>query len=60
MFMGIAAVLFAAYFGNVFLGAFGGGPILSEIGEMLLMTASALFFVAAILKREAAAQAADK
>lgn len=59
MYMGIAAILFAGFFLNVFLGASGGGLHLSEVSEMLVLTTSVLFFVAAILKREAQAKAAD-
>jgi hypothetical protein len=56
MYMGIAVFLFAGFFLNVFLGASGGGLHLSEVSEMLVLTTSVLFFVAAILKREAAAK----
>jgi hypothetical protein len=56
MYMGIAAFLFVGFFLNVFLGASGGGLHLSEVSEMLVLTTSVLFFVAAILKREAAAK----
>jgi hypothetical protein len=53
MFMGIAVVLFVAYFLNVFLGAVTGNQILGDIPEMLMLAVSTLFFVVAILKREA-------
>ncbi|NNF23496.1 MAG: hypothetical protein HKN63_01635 [Rhodobacteraceae bacterium] len=56
MYMGATAVLFAIFFLNVFLGATGQGTYLSEVQEMLLLSVSMLFFVAAILKREAAAK----
>lgn len=56
MFMGIAVVLFVAYFLNVFLGAMTGDPILGDIPEMLVLVASTLFFVVAILKRETEAK----
>jgi len=59
MYMGIAVVLFAAYFLNVFLGAVTGSPILGDISEMLTLVVSALFFVVAILKREAAAKRSE-
>ena len=60
MYMGIAALLFAGYFLNVLLGASGRGIFLGEVSEMLLLVLSALFFVAAILKREAAAKQSDE
>jgi hypothetical protein len=56
MTMGISAILFAGFFLNVFLGASGRGAILGNVQEMLLLVLSVLFFVAAILKREAAAK----
>lgn len=56
MTMGISAILFAAFFLNVFLGASGRGAYLGNVSEMLLLVLSVLFFVAAILKREAAAK----
>lgn len=56
MYMGIATALFAAYFLNVFLGAVTNGPVLNDILEMLVLAASTLFFVVAILKKEAAVQ----
>lgn len=56
MYMGASAVLFAIFFLNVFLGATGQGTYLTEVQEMLLLGASALLFVAAILKREADAK----
>jgi len=54
MHMGISVVLFGLYFLNVSLGAFGTAAFLGDISEMLLLAISALFFVVAILKREAA------
>lgn len=56
MYMGIAVVLFAAYFLNVFLGAVVGSPILNDVLEMLVLAASTFFFVIAILKLETAAK----
>lgn len=56
MFMGISVVLFVAYFLNVFLGAVTGNQILPDIPEMLMLAVSTLFFVIAILKREAEAK----
>ena len=54
MYLAIACVLFALYFGNVSLGAFGGAPVLDDLGEMLLLFVAVIFFVIAILRREAA------
>jgi len=56
MYMGIAVFMFAAYFLNVLLGAVTGSPILGDIPEMLVLVVSTLFFVVAILKREAEAE----
>ncbi len=56
MTMGIAVVLFAAYFLNVFLGAVTSSPLIGDIPEMLVLVVSTLFFVVAILKREAEAK----
>ena len=56
MFMAISVLLFSIFVLNVFMGAFGGGSFLGDVPEMLLMAASALFFVAAILVREAKAK----
>ena len=55
MSMGIAVILFAAYFLNVFLGAVI-SPLIGDIPEMLVLVASTLFFVVAILNREAEAK----
>jgi len=60
MYLGISAVLFGAYFINVFLGASGGGLQLSEVSEMLILIVSVLFFVAGILKSEAKAKETDE
>ena len=57
MYMGIAVFMFAAYFLNVLLGAVTSSPILGDIPEMLVLVVSTLFFVVAILKREAEAKA---
>lgn len=58
--MAIAVVLFGIFVLNVSMGAFGAGSFLGDVPEMLLMTGSALFFVAAILVREAKAKAKAK
>jgi len=46
-------VCFAAYFGNVALGAARQPVILGDIGEMLLLLLSAILFVIGTLAREA-------
>ncbi len=56
MAMGIAVILFAAYFLNVLLGAVTSSPLIGDIPEMLVLLVSTLFFVVAILKREAEAK----
>lgn len=48
-----ALVLFTLYFANVALGAARMGAPLGDVGEMLMLFASALFFVVGILQREA-------
>mgnify|MGYP006450954189 CR=1 FL=1 len=53
MFLGISVALFGLFFLNIALGAFGDAAFLGDVPEMLLMAASAAFFVAAILVREA-------
>ncbi len=55
MYMKIAVTLFLAYFLNVFIGATTGSAILGDANEMLVLMASTLFFVLAILKLEAEA-----
>lgn len=53
MFLFAVVAVFAVFFANVALGAFGGGGFLSDVGEMLVLFAASVLFVAAILKREA-------
>jgi hypothetical protein len=53
MILWAAAAVFAVFFANVALGAFGGGAFLGDVGEMLVLFAASILFVAAILKREA-------
>ncbi len=48
----LAAALFAVFFANVAVGAATGTPFLNDISEMLLLLASSISFVAAILIRE--------
>ena len=54
MFLIAAAVLFLVFLLNVVIGSVGSNPFLSDVGEMLVLFAASLAFVAAILKREAA------
>lgn len=49
-----AIVLFAVFSVNVGIGSAGGATFLGDIGEMLLLLATAILFVVAILKSEAA------
>jgi len=52
----ISAALFALFALNVGLGSVGVGPMLGDVGEMLVLFAAAIAFVVAILQREAAAK----
>lgn len=52
MMLAIAAVLFAAFVGDVLMGALAGTSILNDVQEMLMLFASSIAFVAAILARE--------
>lgn len=51
--LAIAATLFTVFFANVAIGAFARAPILSEVAEMLTLSAAVLAFVYGILRREA-------
>ena len=53
MFLAASAIVFALYFANVALGAFGGNAILGDVGEMLVLFVASILFVVAILKAEA-------
>ena len=48
-----ALILFAGFFANVTLGAFGDGSVLGDVPEMLTLFASAVLFVIGVLAREA-------
>lgn len=50
------AILFAIFALNVGLGSMGGAVFLGDVGEMLLLFATAIMFVIAILKSEAASK----
>jgi hypothetical protein len=54
-----AAICFTIYFANVVAGAFGLGVFMSDLFEMLTLLAATVFFVVAILAREAATQSSD-
>lgn len=56
MFLTIAAVSFSVYVLNVVLGAADMATFLSDVGEMIVLLISSLFFVVAILKREGTQQ----
>ena len=53
MFLAASTTVFAIYFANVALGAFAGSAFLGDVGEMLVLFAASIFFVVAILKKEA-------
>ena len=53
MFLGASAIVFAIYFTNVAMGAFGGTAFLGDVGEMLVLFAASILFVIAILQKEA-------
>ncbi|ABD54265.1 hypothetical protein Jann_1348 [Jannaschia sp. CCS1] len=52
-----AAILLAAFIGNVILGASSNSAILGNVGEMLLLLSASILFVIGILKKEADAKA---
>ena len=54
MLLSISGVFFAVFIGNVVLGSSSNSPLVGDVGEMLLLFATSVFFVAAILKRAAA------
>lgn len=56
MALAISVILFLVYVANVVLGAMTAAPLLSDVSEMLVLFAASIFFVAAILRREAAAK----
>lgn len=51
-----ASVLFALFAINVAMGAFFNGSFLGDVGEFLVLLATAIFFVVAILQKEADAK----
>ena len=59
MFLIISAIIFAIYIANVVLGATGGAAFVGDVSEMLLLFASVIAFVIAVLQREAAEKNKD-
>ncbi|MCV0426310.1 MAG: hypothetical protein K5905_12615 [Roseibium sp.] len=53
MLLALASVFFALFVINVSIGSFGGSPFLGNVGEMLLLCAVSIAFVAAVLRKEA-------
>jgi hypothetical protein len=53
MLLAASIAVFVVYFANVALGAFAGSAFLGDVGEMLVLFAASILFVAAILKEEA-------
>lgn len=51
-----AIILFSIFSVNVGLGSIGRPVFLGDVGEMLVLLATAILFVVAILKREAASK----
>lgn len=51
-----AVILFVVFAINVGLGSFANASFLNDVGEMLLLLAVAVLFVAAILQKEAASK----
>jgi hypothetical protein len=60
MSLAIAAVLLIVFVVNVVLGSTGGTAIFGTVGEMLLLFATSIVFVAGVLKREADAEKRKK
>jgi hypothetical protein len=56
MYLKISLFLFLVFFLNVALGSFGSASFLGDVGEMVLLFAVSLAFVAGVLKREDAAR----
>jgi hypothetical protein len=57
MALGISAGFFGLFIVNMLMGAFANASFLGDTGELLVMLATAIAFVVAILKREADAKA---
>ena len=57
MFLILSGILFGIFFVNVLMGSLGGAAYLGDIGEFLVLLATAICFTVAILKYEAKAKA---
>lgn len=55
-----ALILFSMFAINVALGATGNGALIDDLGEMLMLLASTLFFVVGVLQREARAKSTQR
>jgi len=49
----VAGILVIAFVANVAIGSINGNPIVGNVPEMLMLLGASIFFVIAILKREA-------
>jgi hypothetical protein len=49
----IALILFLAFTANVAIGAIGDGPIVGNVGELIVLLAASISFVVGILQQEA-------
>lgn len=56
MFLQLSIGLFLLFIVNLLFGTFGGEAFLSSIGEMLLLLATSIIFVIALLREEAIAK----
>ena len=54
-----AIIMFSIFAVNVGLGSMGATTFLSDVGELLVLLATAVLFVVAILRSEAAAKKGD-
>jgi hypothetical protein len=48
-----ALILFLAFTANVAVGAIGDGPVVGNVGELLMLLAASISFVVGILQQEA-------
>ncbi|MEM9032583.1 MAG: hypothetical protein AAGB18_08050 [Pseudomonadota bacterium] len=60
MYLIIAGVLAAVFVANVLIGASGGKLFLGDVGEMLVLFAASIAFVAGVLRREAEEKSTEK
>lgn len=56
----IALILFLTFTANVAVGAIGDGPIVGNVGELLMLLAASTSFVVGILQQEAQAKKSAK